>query len=350
MRLHELHFDLPRANQAAMPREARGQRRDASRLLVIDRGNAQMSHTRFYNIGRYLRPGDLLVINNSATVPAALHGRLGDGSPVEVHLTPPRSGDLAHREAVLDAAVPIRAGERIQFDGGSLEAVVEGRRTDVTALHRLVFRAGDGQSLHEALHTLSKPIIYHDYVEGDWSLDYFQTIFARVPGSSEMPSAARHFTPELLRALHERGIETAELTLHTGVSSVEIEEETVEDHVMYEEEYNLPVETAAIINRAKTEGRRVIAVGTTVTRTLETCANVDGTVTAAHGWTNLYITPGYRFKAIDGLITGLHEARSTRLVLLTAFAGNKKLVLQAYHQALVRGYQWHEWGDATLVL
>lgn len=333
-----------------MPREARGERRDGSRLLVIERARQTIAHSRFFNIGRYLRPGDLLVINNSATVPAALYGVLADGTPVAVHLTPPRTPNSALREAVLDTPAPIRNGDRIRFDGGSLEAVVVGRRADVVALHEILFRAGSDRPVDELIHTLAQPIVYKDYVAGDWDLQYFQTIFARVPGSSEMPSAARHFTPELLHALTVQGVEIAELTLHTGVSSVEIAEPTVEAHVMYEEEYDLPGATATVINRAKAEGRRVIAVGTTVTRTLETCASADGTVTPGHGWTNLYITPGYRFKALDGLITGLHEARSTRLVLLTAFVGDKDLVLRAYHAALVRGYQWHEWGDATLVL
>lgn len=350
MRLNELHFTLPRANQAAMPPEARGERRDGARLLVIERATQRVSHTRFFHIGRYLQPGDLLVINNSATVLAALAGRLEDGTPVNVHLAPPRTANLLNREAVLESAATIQPGDHIRFNGGSLEAIVGGRRTDVAALHHLAFQSRNGTSAETLLQRLAEPIRYKDYVQGDWDLSYFQTMFAAVPGSSEMPSAGRHFTPELLSRLQAHGVAVAALTLHTGVSSVDIEEEVVEEHAMYEEEYDLPAATAETVNRAKAEGRRVIAVGTTVTRTLETCANDDGTVHGGHGWTNLYITPGYRFKAIDGLITGLHEAASTRLVLLTAFAQDKDLVLRAYGEALVRGYRWHEFGDATLVL
>jgi S-adenosylmethionine:tRNA ribosyltransferase-isomerase len=350
MRMQDLHFDLPRSNMATMPPESRGEQPDRSRLLVIDRSAGAIEHTRFFHIGRYLRAGDLLVINNSATVPAALHGTLRSGESVAVHLMPPRASAPGEREAVLETAASVAVGTRIVFGGGALEATVAAQRPDVVALYRLRFRASNGTPTGDVIARLLQPIVYREYVEGDWDLRYYQTMFAKAPGSSEMPSAARHFTPDLVAALQAGGVEIAELTLHTGVSGVEIEEATAEEHAMYEEEYNLPIATADAINCAKREGRRVIAVGTTVTRTLETCANDDGTVTSGHGWTDLYIIPGFRFRAIDGLITGLHEARSTRLVLLTAFAGDAALVLRAYNEALIRGYRWHEWGDATLVV
>lgn len=349
MRLAELHFDLPKELEASVPREMLGERRDESRLLVIDRASGQVGHFRFYQLDQLLRPGDLLVFNNSAVVPAALVGVRQDGRQVVVHLAPPRNGDLVHREAVLNCGCRLQPGDRIVFNGGSLEAIVEGRRPTIDALHRITFRARNGKVTEELLSALSKPITY-EYVQGEVSLAALQNVYASVPGSSEPPSAGRHFTPELLERLRAHGVEMTQLTLHTGVSSIEIEEENVEEHTMYEEEYNLPAEAAEAINRARREGRRVIAVGTTVTRTLETCAREDGMVEARHGWTDLYITPGYRFKAIDGLITGLHEAKSTRLVLLTAFVGDKDLVLQVYNEAIERGYRWHEFGDACLVL
>jgi len=236
----------------------------------------------------------------------------------------------------------------LSFNRGGLIADIRGRRDDIRELWQLQFRATNGKTAEQTMNELLEPIRYH-YLDDQYDLSYFQTVYASEPGSAEMPSAGRHFTLELLEQLQAQGVALTFITLHTGVSSIDIAEEEVEQHVMYEEQYRVSVDAAEAINAARAEGGRVIAVGTTVTRTLETVTDEDGVVHPAEGWTELYITPGYRFKAIDGLVTGLHEPTSTRIVLASAFAGHE-LLLEAYRDAVGRGYEWHEFGDAMLVL
>jgi S-adenosylmethionine:tRNA ribosyltransferase-isomerase len=351
MKRKELHFELPDSLSATAPAEARGLRRDEVRLLVIHRDTGAIDHRHFYEIGHYLRPGDVLVLNASATRPAALRGATDSGQEIEARLSAQWSQNHGGRiwQAVVEPDDSVlRAGMRLRFAGGRLPATVVGQRPDLGKFWLIEFDL-NGKAMDDWLADAGQPIRY-DYVQGDVGLDAYQTVYAQFPGSAEMPSAGRAFTPELLAALNANGVYLARIILHTGVSGLPIEEEEVEQHRMYEEWYQVTAEAAQAINHARAGGGRVIAVGTTVTRTLETVAGEDGEVQEGEGWTTLYITPGYRFKAVDGLITGLHEPDSTRMVLAVAFAGSKDLMLRAYQEAISQSYLWHEFGDVSLIL
>jgi S-adenosylmethionine:tRNA ribosyltransferase-isomerase len=353
MKLEEMEFKVPKELEASAPAEARGQARDHVRLLVIHRASGQVEHHRFYEIVEYMRPGDVVVLNVSRTVPAALPGVTDNGQEIELRLSAQRSanGNGGGRvwQAVFkpDEAV-ITPGLRLTFGDGALTARVRRQREDIARLWEIEFDSTD-RPISGWLETLGRPIKY-DYVPERWGLEYYQTVYAAVPGSAEMPSAGRAFTPELLVQMQRKGVALAQIILHTGVSNIDIETEQVEQHTMYEEWYQVSAAAAETINQARARGGRIVAIGTTPTRTLETVTDEQGVVHAGEGWTKLYITPGYRFKAVDVLLTGLHEAKSTRLVLATAFTGDQALVLRAYHEAISQGYLWHEFGDLSLIL
>ncbi len=352
MKLEEMQFTVPKELEASAPAEARGQPRDHVRLLVIHRDSGQIEHRRFYEISDYLNPGDVVVLNVSRTVPAALPGLTDDGQQIELRLSSPYStnGNGSGRtwQAVFkpDSAV-IRPGLRLSFGNGALTAVVRQKR-DIPKLWEIQFDQTD-RPISSWLETLGRPIKY-DYVPEQWGIEYYQTTYAAVPGSAEMPSAGRAFTPELLEQIQRKGVALAQIILHTGVSNIDIETEQIEQHKMYEEWYQVSPAAAETINHARSNGGRIVAIGTTPTRTLETVTDDQGIVHPGEGWTSLYITPGYRFKALDVLLTGLHEAKSTRLVLATAFTGDQALVLRAYNEAIAQGYLWHEFGDLSLIL
>ncbi len=353
MKLDEMAFQVPKELEASAPPEARGLPRDHVRLLVIHRNSGQTEHRRFYEIIDYLKAGDVVVLNVSRTVPSALPGVTDDGQEIELRLSShySSSGNGGGRtwQAVFkpDQAV-IRPGLRLSFGDGKLTAVVKRKREDIPKLWEIQFDPTDWP-ISSWLETLGRPIKY-DYVPERWGLEYYQTTYAAVPGSAEMPSAGRAFTPELLERIQQKGVALAKIILHTGVSNIDIETEQVEQHKMYEEWYQVSPEAAEIINRARASGGRIVAIGTTPTRALETVTDEQGIVHPGEGWTSLYITPGYRFKAVDVLLTGLHEAKSTRLVLATAFTSDQALVLRAYNEAIAQGYLWHEFGDLSLIV
>jgi S-adenosylmethionine:tRNA ribosyltransferase-isomerase len=346
-------FRVPKELEASAPPEARGQPRDHVRLLVIHRQSGLIEHRRFFEIVNYIRPGDVVVLNVSRTVPAALPGITEDGQTIELRLSSHYSsngnGDGRIWQAVFkpDEAV-IRPGLRLSFGSGALKAVVRQKRERIAKLWEVQFDPTD-QPISAWMERLGRPIKY-DYVPQEWGLDYYQTAYAAVPGSSEMPSAGRAFTPELLAQVQRKGAALAQIVLHTGVSNIDIETEDIQQHTMYEEWYQVSPEAAQAINQARARGGRIFAIGTTVVRTLETVADKRGQVQPGEGWTSLYITPGHHFKAVDALVTGLHEAKSTRLVLANAFAGDQALVLKAYNEAIERGYLWHEFGDVSLIV
>jgi S-adenosylmethionine:tRNA ribosyltransferase-isomerase len=339
--LSSVAFELPHALEATAPPEARGLQRDEVRLMVAERDSGRIEHAQFRDLPEYLRSGDLLVVNTSATLPAALPAARGDGSELTLHVATQAPHMPGDRWWVVElrgvkAAAP---GERISVAGGAsfeLAAPYAGG----TRLWLARFE-GDG-SLPDHLVRHGRPIRY-SYVGTDWPLADYQTAFALQPGSAEMPSAGRPFTPALVTRLVARGILVAPLVLHTGVSSPERHEPP------YPERYAVPATTARLVNHVHGEGGRVIAVGTTVVRALETAAAPDGTVTASGGWTGLVVTPERGLFAIDGLITGWHEPQASHLQLLEAAAG-EPLLRRSYAEALAAGYLWHEFGDSHLVL
>jgi S-adenosylmethionine:tRNA ribosyltransferase-isomerase len=339
-----LAFALPPALEAAEPPEARGLARDEVRLMVA-RASEPPVHARFLDLPAFLRPGDLVVVNESATLPAALRATRADGTELALHLSTPGPGadPLDGRWVVelRDGARfrGARCGERLALPGGGRAELV----APYLSAGRLWIAALELPApLLEYLHAHGAPIRYA-HQPRDWPLADHQTVFARVPGSAEMPSAGRPFSPRVLVALAERGIGVARLVLHTGVSSQERGERP------YPERYDVPADTAARVNATHATGGRVIAVGTTVARAVESAARPDGDVRAAGGWTSLTITPERGVYAIDGLVTGWHEPDASHLLLLEAVAG-RELVERSYAAALDAGYRWHEFGDSHLLL
>lgn len=341
-------FDLPAALEATAPPELRPDgagRRDDVRLLVLDRRTGETTHTAFHELDRFLRPGDLIVVNRSRTVPALLRAVGDDGRPVEVRLAD-RRGSRRWDALLLDGRTHTgQTGLRLIF-ADDLRARVLGRRRDLPFLWRLEFSRG-GAGLLDAIYRLGEPVRY-GYVTGALPIDLYQTVYAAEPGSVEMPSAGRPLSWELLLRLRRKGVEMAPLVLHTGLSSTR--DDAIDAlHPNYDEAYTVPAETADAVNRTHAAGGRVIAVGTTVVRALESVTGDDGITHPRHGRTRLRITPHSRLRAVDGLLTGLHEPQASHLDLLSAFVRPEHLA-PAYGEALACGYLWHEFGDMNLII
>ena len=342
-------FTLPPELSAKEPPERRGLARDEVRLMVIERESSVVTHTRFNHLGQFLRAGDLLVFNSSRTLPASLEGCAAPAGPcIELRLAEHLPDDSWLALLLCQAGDPfacgLRAGMQIDF-GEGLTGTVEDRDTRIQRLWRIRF-SKSGTELINLFYRLGRPIRY-EYVSAPWDLDYYQTVYAREPGSAEMPSAGRAFTWRLLLDLKRRGVETAYLVLHTGLSSY-MDDELDAQHPASEEEYFISASAAERIARAKAQGARVIAVGTTVVRALESVADEDGRVAAGHGYTQLHIAAGHKLKTVDGLLTGMHEPEASHLDLLTAFLPAEK-IRDAYQEAVRMGYLWHEFGDLNLI-
>ena len=333
-------FDLPDELNAAEPPEARGIDRDRMRLLVAsDNG---ITHARFDQLDEHLRPGDLVVVNTSGTLPAAVDG-LWSGQSVVVHF----STDLGDGDWVVElrtapaAAKPVleaAAGDRLRLAGGAGLYLRSPYKPGQTRL----WRARCDVPVEGLLTEHGRPIAY-SYVGERWPLAAYQTVFATEPGSAEMPSAARPFSTELVTRLVTAGVLVAPVTLHAGVSSLESHEPPTD------ERYVVPPVTAELVGWVRARGGRVVAVGTTVVRALESVARPDGTLSSGSGWTDLVLGPDRPAYVVDGLITGMHAPDASHLLLLEAVAG-PPLVQRAYDAALDHGYLWHEFGDLTLLL
>ena len=324
---------------ATAPPESRGLRRDDVRLLVAT-GDGVVEGA-FRDLPEHLEPGDLVVVNTSATLAAAIDGTRADGTPVTVHFSA-RHDDGTWTVEVrprFDAHGPVedvRVAERLQLAEASLLVLAT-----PPGQHRLHLVALD-RSARELMWDHGRPIRYA-YVPDAWPLETYQTVFDTEPGSAEMPSAARPFTPDVVTDLARRGVLLAPVTLHTGLSSQEAGEPP------QPERFRVPAATAALVNHVRHRGGRVIAVGTTVTRALETVADDDGTVRAGAGWTDLVLGPDRAARVVNGLVTGWHEPGASHLQLLEAVAG-PALVRAAYSEATRRGLLWHEFGDSCLLL
>jgi S-adenosylmethionine:tRNA ribosyltransferase-isomerase len=327
---------LPPELEAHEPPEARGLRRDEVRLMVSHYRNDRVAHARFTELPDFLESGDILVANDSATIPAALTTRNQDDHEIVIHLSTHLPNGLWVVEPRHATVQPL--DELALRDGGRL--IVLGRHADSLRLWEAQLDLP--VPVLEYLGRWGRPIRYA-YLDDDWPLDYYQTIYASEPGSVEMPSAGRAFSPDVIADLAQRGVEFRTLTLHTGVASLDTHERP------YEEPFSISIETARAVNSARTEGRRVIAVGTTVVRALESAADASGQVRPVSGWTNLIITPERGVSVIDGLLTGFHEPRASHLDMLGAIAGFRHLEM-AYRAALKDGYLWHEFGDLHLIL
>lgn len=342
MKLAELDFERPAQLVASEPPEVRGEARDSVKLLVST--PAGQHHSRFANLANFLEAGDLLVVNRSATLPASLPAE-HKGEPFIVNLSTrygPKLWLVEPRWSFAQpGSPPLEPGEVIRVAGlpATLVAPYPG-------LPRLWFLQFHGD-LDTVMQRHGEPIRYA-YVDKPYPLESYQTFFADTPGSAEMPSAGRPFTKRVVRCLQAKGVNIASITLHTGVSSLELESENIEDQALYPEPFEVTLETAEAINRTKEAGKRVIAVGTTVVRALESAWH-ERKLQAAKGFTRHYVHPGNKPKTIDGLITGLHDPKASHLAMLYALAG-KELIQESYQEAVRQGYHWHEFGDSHLIL
>ena len=367
-KLSSLDFDLPPELEADAPPEARGFERDEVRLMVSYRSDDRVVHSRFRDLGDFLEAGDVLVINTSGTMNAAISAeRELDSTALELHLSTRLPANLwvvelrcltdTATEPFLNATV----GETLRLAGGAtatLHAPYPSGSVRSGGTRLWISTLDLPEAMDEYLERHGSQIRY-GYVRDSWPTSYYQTVYATEKGSAEMPSAGRAFTTELITRLVAQGVQIAPLILHTGVASLE------EDEPPYEEFFRVPPETARLVNAAHATGQRVVAVGTTVVRALETVTDPDATTHPGEGWTGLLITPARGIRAVDAMLTGLHEPRSTHLAMLEALAerepatrapdrpptlaGREHLEV-AYAEALSEGYLWHEFGDLHLIL
>lgn len=340
MKTSDFYYDLPEELIAQTPIE----KRDTSRLMVLDRETGAVDHRRFYELPDFLKAGDCLILNNSRVLPARLIGqRLPGGGACEVLLLIDR-GDNTW-ECLVRPGRKMRPGAKLSFGNGLLKAEVVG---EVEGGNRLVRFEYEGIFL-EILDQLGKMPLPPYIKEELQDRERYQTVYSKVIGSAAAPTAGLHFTPELIEEIEKMGVRIGYVTLHVGLGTFRpVKEEEITDHEMHSEFCMIPQETADLINRTKTDGGRVICVGTTSCRTLESWAGEDGTMQAHAGWTNIYIYPGYRFKVMDGLVTNFHLPESTLIMLISAFAGREN-VLSAYQKAVQERYRFFSFGDAMYI-
>ncbi|MBM7644699.1 S-adenosylmethionine:tRNA ribosyltransferase-isomerase [Scopulibacillus daqui] len=334
-------FDLPEELIAQTPLKNRA----ASRLMVLNPNRNTFEHRRFSDIIEYLEPGDCLVLNDSKVLPARLFGEKKDtGAKIEILLLKQTEGDTW--ECLVKPAKRVKKGAVLEFGDGKLEAVCtkeldEGRR-ELTFQYEGIF--------HEVLDELGKMPLPPYIKEQLEDQDRYQTVYAKHRGSAAAPTAGLHFTEELLEAIKDKGISIAFITLHVGLGTFRpVKADQVEEHTMHAEFYQMSKETAELLNQTKAKGGRVIAVGTTVIRTLETiAAKFNGELKEASGWTDIFIYPGFEYKAIDGMITNFHLPKSTLIMLVSAFCG-REFLLNAYKEAVQERYRFFSFGDAMFI-
>ena len=340
MKTHDFWYDLPEELIAQTPLE----QRDTSRLMVLGKESGEVSHKHFYDIIDYLRPGDCLVMNDSRVLPARLLGHRPTAGAVEVL----RLRDLGNKcwECLCKPGRKMQVGNEVIFGNGELTAIVKMVQEDG---NRVVEFHYEGIFL-EVLERLGKMPL-PPYIKAELQdQERYQTVYSREVGSAAAPTAGLHFTKELLEKIQEKGVKTAFVTLHVGLGTFRpVKAENILEHHMHSELCMMSAETAKILNETKSNGGRVICVGTTSCRTLESLVNEDGSFEARSKWTEIFIYPGYSFKAMDGLITNFHLPESTLVMLVSAFAGRDK-VLNAYNEAVRERYRFFSFGDAMCIL
>ena len=339
MKTSDFVYDLPEELIAQTPME----RRDASRLLVLDKNTGEMEHRHFYDLPSYLRPGDCLVLNDSRVIPARLFGTRPTGGATELVLLKELTDD--RWECLARPGKKLRPGTEITFGGGELTGVVEEVLEDGNRIIRFRYE-GIFLEILDRLGNMPLPPYIKAQLEDP---ERYQTVYAREPGSAAAPTAGLHFTKELLEEIEAMGVFVRFVTLHVGLGTFRpVKAENIEDHDMHSEYCTVPPETAETVNTVRKNGGRIIAVGTTSCRTLESFARPDGTLDPSAGWTNIFIYPGYKFKCIDALVTNFHLPGSTLVMLVSALAGREH-ILNAYRCAVEERYRFFSFGDAMFI-
>ena len=339
MKKSDFYFDLPEELIAQTPLE----KRDESRLLCLDKNTGSMEHRHFYDLPDLLREGDCLVLNNSRVLPARLIGARPTGGAIELVLL----RDLGDNrwECLSRPGRKTKPGQHILFGNGELEAIVEETAPGGNRIVRFLYE-GIFLEVLERLGRMPLPPYIRAELENP---ERYQTVYAKELGSAAAPTAGLHFTQELLETIRAKGVRTEFITLHVGLGTFRpVKEDEIEDHEMHSEFCMIPPETAEAVNTAKKNGGRIIAVGTTSCRTLESFAKDDGTLEPSSGWTDIFIYPGYRFKCIDALITNFHLPESTLIMLVSALAGREH-ILNAYSTAVENRYRFFSFGDAMFI-
>jgi len=339
--LSEFDFNLPQELIAQHPVEPR----DASRLMVINRVQGEIEHHVFHELPNLLHDGDVLVVNNTRVIPARLIGeKEGTGAHIECLLLKRLERDVW--EVLVKPGKRLKEGQKVSFGGGKLEGelleILPNGNRKIRFIYEGVFEA-----VLDELGNMPLPPYITEKLENK---ERYQTVYAKESGSAAAPTAGLHFTKELLDSLRQNGVEIVEILLHVGLGTFRpVKVEHIEEHEMHSEYYRVSPEAAETINRAKREGRRVIAVGTTASRTLESVGQENGMIEAGEGWTDIFIYPGYRFKVVDALITNFHFPKSTLVMLVSALAG-RDLIMKAYNLAVQERYRFYSFGDAMLIL
>ncbi len=341
MNVKDFYFDLPKEQIAQDPLEDRS----ASRLLVLDKKTGEYTHKIFKDIVDYFKPGDCLVLNNTKVIPARLFGeKEGTQAKIEILLLKRKENDVW--ETLVKPGKKAKPGTKIIFGGGLLTGEVIDVVEDGNRLIQFTYEGIFEEILDRLGQMPLPPYITHQLKDKN----RYQTVYAKYDGSAAAPTAGLHFTPELLQKVRDMGVEIAEVTLHVGLGTFRpVKVENVLEHHMHSEFYQINEEAAQKINRAKENGGRIICVGTTSCRTIESAADQNGYIRPCSGWTEIFIYPGYRFKALDCLITNFHLPESTLLMLVSALAGREH-VLSAYEEAVKQGYRFFSFGDAMLII
>ena len=340
MNVSDFYYDLPEELIAQTPIE----KRDESRLMVLNRANQTIEHKTFKDIIDYLEPGDCLVRNNTKVIPARLYGKKATGAKIEFLLLNRIEGDIW--ECIVRPGHKLKPGTEVEFGDGILKAkvldVMEGGTRKVEFKYEGIFN-----EILDKIGLMPLPQYIHESLKDN---DRYQTVYAKYEGSAAAPTAGLHFTPELFEKIKAKGIDVANVTLHVGIGTFRpVKVENVEEHHMHSEHFYIKQEDADKINNAKKNGKRVIAVGTTSCRVLETIADENGMVKPTEGDTQIFIYPGYKYKCLDGLVTNFHLPESTLIMLVSALAG-RDYIMKAYNEAVKERYRFFSFGDAMLIL
>ena len=340
MNVSDFYYDLPEELIAQTPIE----KRDESRLMVLNRAKQTIEHKTFKDIIDYLEPGDCLVRNNTKVIPARLYGKKSTGAKIEFLLLNRIEGDIW--ECIVRPGHKLKPGTEVEFGDGILKAkvldVMDGGTRKVEFKYEGIFN-----EILDKIGLMPLPPYIHESLKDN---DRYQTVYAKYEGSAAAPTAGLHFTPKLFEKIREKGVEVANVTLHVGIGTFRpVKVENVEDHHMHSEHFYIKQEDVDKINNAKKNGKRVIAIGTTSCRVLETIADENGMVKPTEGDTQIFIYPGYKYKCLDGLVTNFHLPESTLIMLVSALAG-RDYIMKAYNEAVKERYRFFSFGDAMLIL